>query len=207
MKFPELRWKKQVETQEFWSLISQLCFHQWFQVAWSKFHALSPDQCPGKPPLLPQEHQAQPLVSTPPWKLGILRTQGGSDLPLGSAGWTAPQQFLCVFYFITAWPEFSSALQVFDLWSTLMGSSHGLCQGFGEQSVPVLCHSQLEQLPLLGTSLLESPNLWNFPSKCAHPNLHIHSEHILDSQTPTRFISWQLFYNLLTFSSKTFCLL
>lgn len=46
----------------------------------------------------------------------MLRTQAGSDLPLGSAGWT-PHSKGNVFYFITAWPELSSALQVFDLWN------------------------------------------------------------------------------------------
>lgn len=188
----------QVEAQEFWLLMSPALLSSVISMAWNKIQPVNPDQSLGKPPQLSQEHKAQPLVFPPPWKLGMFRLREDQICPWALQD-EEPHRKGSVFYFITACKVFSSPLQVFDLWSTLMGSSHGLWQGSGE--------AKLEQLPPLEHSLLESPKLWNFPLKCAHPNLHLHSQHILDSQPPARFISWQLVHNLLTFYSKTFCLL
>lgn len=196
----------QVKTQEFWLLVSPALLSSVISMAWNKIHPVNPDPVSWKTPATVPRAQTSPLVFPhhESWECsnserirfapGLCRMKSPTEKEVffisSQPGKCFPQH--CK-YLISGTLSWAAAM----VWVRVLG----------KQSVPVLCNNQLEQLPLLEPSLLESPKWWNFPLKCAHPNLHIHPEHILNSQTPAGFISWQFFHNLLTFYSKTFCLL
>lgn len=84
----------------------------------------------GMPPLLSQEHKPQRTM-----KAGNVQNSQRIRFAPGLGRMNSPTGKEVFFYFITAWKGFSSPLQVFDLWNTLMGSSHGLCSGISGSKV------------------------------------------------------------------------
>lgn len=115
------RWK--LRSFGCWCL--QLCFHQWFQWHGIKSTQLTLIQSLGKPPRLSQEHKPHPLYF-PTMKAGNVQTQRGSDLPLGSAGWRAPQKRKCFLFHHSLENVFLSTASIWSL-----EHSHGQQPWFG----------------------------------------------------------------------------